>query len=83
MSQNPKEGISNTGIQGQILECMSTRHNLLEGEITPIDRAEMSQQLGSHDEIHCILAKFPVNNTAANTISALELIAIAVRLHAL
>jgi hypothetical protein len=35
MSQNPKEGISKTGIQGQVL-------NLLEGEINPIKQVEMS-----------------------------------------
>jgi hypothetical protein len=81
MSPSIEEGISNTGIQGHILQRMSTQTNLRDGETSPIYQAEMLRQARNHHKINWLLAKFPLDGGTANITSVLELIAVAIKLH--
>jgi hypothetical protein len=62
---------------------MSTQRSQNEDELAPIEQAENSQAAKLHDEIHWIMAKFPLGETKANVITILELIAVALPLHSL
>jgi hypothetical protein len=75
--------ITNTGIQGTVMLRMSTQIIPNKGEIRPIQQAENSRAATVHDEIHWIMAEFPLDEPEANIITTLELIAVALRLHAL
>jgi hypothetical protein len=81
MSPSIEEGISNSGIQGHVLQRMSTQQRLQDSKISLIDQAETSRQANNHDEINWLLAKFPLDETAANITSVLELIAVPIKLH--
>jgi hypothetical protein len=56
MPPSLEDGISNTGIQGHVLQRMSTQPVLREGERSPIDQAETSRRASNHDEINWLLA---------------------------
>jgi hypothetical protein len=62
---------------------MSTQRSQNEDELAPIEQAENSWAAGVHDEIHWIMAKFPLDETKANATTILELIAVALPLHSL
>jgi hypothetical protein len=82
LSPTTESTITDTGIQGQVLSRMSTQR-LLPGESTPTERAARSRRAERHDEIHWILAEFPLDETTENITNVLEMIAVAIRLHSL
>jgi hypothetical protein len=81
MPPSLEEGTSNTGIQGHVLQQMSTQPVLQEDEISPIDQAETSRHASNHDKINWLLAEFPLDETTASITTVLALIAVAIKLH--
>jgi hypothetical protein len=77
------ESIANTGIQGNVISQMSTQRSQNEDELAPIEQAENSRAAEVHEEIHWIMAKFPLDETEANVTTILELISVALPLHSL
>jgi hypothetical protein len=61
-----EESIANTGIQCNIMSQMSTQANQTREEMVPIQQAENSRAAELHDEIHWIMAEFPLDKTNAN-----------------
>jgi hypothetical protein len=83
LPRSTEESIANTGIQCNIMSQMSTQANRTREEMEPIQQAEKSRAAELHDEIHWIMAEFPLDETNANITTILELIAVALRLHSL
>jgi hypothetical protein len=81
MPPSLEEGISNTGIQGLVLQRMSTQLCLQEDEICPINQAETSRHASGHNESNWLLAEFSLDEATASITKVSELITIAIKLH--
>jgi hypothetical protein len=66
LPRSTEESIAITGIQGNVMSRMSTQINRNQGEIKPLQQAENSRAAEVHDEIHRIMAEFPLDETDAN-----------------
>jgi hypothetical protein len=83
LPRSTDESIANTGIQGIVMSRISIQKSRNEGELTPIEQAQISRAAKIHDKIHWIMTEFPIDETEATITTILELIAVAVRLHSL